>query len=285
MVPLTYIKMTAAVLLLNVITAYAAEQADNIVIGIAPFLPVKTLVQNYAPLRDFLELKLNEHVTIVSAPDYQTYYKRIQKHDYQIIITTANSAYVSSTDYAYTPLLQPLKLTHPVVVIGSKNKKFTNLVELRDKTIAMSDATAVVSMQGMQMLRDFGLQPGHDVTIKNLQNHSAAVNYVITGEVDAAIVSDRALMQMPASTKDQVKIVYTWEQGAAPGIVYMGNPDMPGDKLKLIKYAILEFVRDTPEGKKMMLDTGYGDLIPVKPDDLNALAPYGILLKESLSEK
>ena len=35
----------------------------------------------------------------------------------------------------------------------------------------------------------------------------------------------------------------------------------------------------------MMLDTGYGDLIPVKPDDLNALAPYGILLKESLSEK
>lgn len=284
MVPLTYIKMTAAVLLLNGIAVFADEPAGGLVIGIAPFLPVKTLVQNYAPLRDYLETKLSERVTIVSAPDYKTYYKYIQKHDYQIIITNASSAYIAYSDYAYTLLLQPLNLTHPVVIIG-KDQKLTKLTELHDKTIAMSDATAVVSMQGLQMLRDFGLQPGRDVTIKNMQNHSAAVNYVITGEVDAAIVSDRALMQMPASIKDKVKIAYTWEQGAAPGIVYLGSPDMQGDKLKLINKFILEFVRDTPEGKKMMLDTGYGDLIPINPADLHALAPYGILLKESLSEK
>lgn len=284
MVPLTYIKITAAVLLLNAITVFAAEQTGGLVIGIAPFLPVKTLVQNYAPLRDYLEIKLNEPVTIVSAPDYKTYYKCIQKHDYHIIITTASSAYVAYTDYAYTPLLQPLNFTHPVVVIG-KDQQITKLTELRNKTIAMSDATAVVSMQGLQMLRDFGLQPGRDVSIKNLQNHSAAVNYVITGEVDAAIVSDRALMQMPATIKDKVKVIYTWEQGAAPGIVYMGSPDMPSDRLKLINSTILEFVRSTPEGKKMMLDTGYGDLVPVNLDDLRALAPYGVLLKASLSEK
>lgn len=284
MVPLTYIKMTSAVLLLNVMSVFAAEQTGGLVIGIAPFLPVKTLVQNYAPLRDYLEIKLNEPVTIVSAPDYKTYYKSIQKHDYEIVITNASSAYVAYTDYAYTPLLQPLNFTHPVVVIG-KDQKLTDLTELRDKTIAMSDATAIVSMQGLQMLRDFGLQPGRDVSIKNMQNHSAAVNYVITGEVDAAIVSDRALMQMPATIKDKVKIVYTWEQGAAPGIVYMGSPKLSGDSLKLISKSILEFVRDTPAGKKMMLDTGYGGLIPVKPEDLQALAPYGILLKESLSEK
>lgn len=284
MVPLTYIKMTSAVLLLNVMSVFAAEQTGGLVIGIAPFLPVKTLVQNYAPLRDYLEIKLNEPVSIVSAPDYKTYYKSIQKHDYEIVITNASSAYVAYTDYAYTPLLQPLNFTHPVVVIG-KDQKLTDLTELRDKTIAMSDATAVVSMQGLQMLREFGLQPGRDVSIKNMQNHSAAVNYVITGEVDAAIVSDRALMQMPATIKDKVKIVYTWEQGAAPGIVYMGSPKLSGDSLKLISKSILEFVRDTPAGKKMMLDTGYGGLISVKPEDLQALAPYGILLKESLSEK
>ena len=284
MVPLTYIKMTSAVLLLNVMSVFAAEQTGGLVIGIAPFLPVKTLVQNYAPLRDYLEIKLNEPVSIVSAPDYKTYYKSIQKHDYEIVITNASSAYVAYTDYAYTPLLQPLNFTHPVVVIG-KDQKLTDLTELRDKTIAMSDATAIVSMQGLQMLREFGLQPGRDVSIKNMQNHSAAVNYVITGEVDAAIVSDRALMQMPATIKDKVKIVYTWEQGAAPGIVYMGSPKLSGDSLKLISKSILEFVRDTPAGKKMMLDTGYGGLISVKPEDLQALAPYGILLKESLSEK
>lgn len=284
MVQMTCFKILAVILLaINAMSSYASEQKPGIEIGIAPFLPVKTLVQNYAALRDFLESKLKEPVTIVSAPDYKTYYKCIQKRDYQIIITNASSAYIAFTDYAYIPLLQPLNFTHPVVVIG-KDQKLTNLTELRDKTIAMSDATAVVSMQGLHMLRDFGLHPGQNINIRNLQNHSAAVNYVITGDVAAAIVSDRALMQMPATIRDKVKIVYTWDKAAAPGIVYLGSPDVPVDRLKPITKAILEFVRETTEGKKMMLDTGYGDLIPVSPEDLQALAPYGILLKESLSE-
>lgn len=282
MVNMKHFTIFFVTLMLSVFTAKAAEQNTGFEIGIAPFLPVKTLVQNYAPMRDYLQSRLHVPVTIVSAPDYKTYSQRIQKHEYPIIIAAANSAYLAWAESAYIPMLQPLNPTHPVLVVA-KDQAFKQLSDLRGKTVAMSDALAIVSMQGMQMLREAGLEPERDVSIKNMQNHSTAVNFVVAGDVAAAIVSDRAVMQMAAAVREQIKIVSTWKKGAAPGIVYLASPDIPSDQLEKIKTAILEFVRDTPEGIKLMTDIGYGGLKPVAADELQALAPYGALLKEALS--
>ncbi|HEX5338331.1 MAG TPA: PhnD/SsuA/transferrin family substrate-binding protein, partial [Gallionella sp.] len=124
-------------MMLSVSSVQAAEQNIGFEIGIAPFLPVKTLVQNYAPMRNYLQSHLHQPVIIVSAPDYRTYYQRIHKREYPIIIAAANSAYLAWAESSYIPLLQPLIHTRPVVVI-SKDKKLSKLSELRGKTVAMS---------------------------------------------------------------------------------------------------------------------------------------------------
>ena len=270
-------------MMLSVFTVQAAEQNIGFEIGIAPFLPVKTLVQNYAPMRDYLQSRLHQPVIIVSAPDYKTYYQRIQKREYPIIIAAANSAYLAWAESSYIPMLQPLIYTRPVVVI-SKDKNLNKLSELRGKTVAMSDILAIVSMQGLQMLREAGLEPERDVTVKNMLNQGVAINFVISGEVAAAIVSDRAILQMPQSIREQIKIVYTWDKGAAPGIVYLASPDMPAEQIKQLSRAIQEFARDVPEGKELMQRWGYGGLVPITAEELQGLAPYGILLKEEISK-
>jgi phosphonate transport system substrate-binding protein len=285
MITMIYPRILSTVLLsLHVLATHAAEQKVGLEIGIAPFLPVKTLVQNYAPLRDYLQTQLKEPVFIVSAPDYKTYYQAVQKHEYPIIITAANTAYLAWADDKYIPLLQPINFTQPVVVI-TNSQTFKQLSDLRDKTISMTDATAIISMQGLQMLREAGLEAERDITIKHMQNHSAAVNLVIAGEATAAIVSNRALMQMAPAIREQVKIVFTWEKGSAPGVVYMASPDMPRDRREKIKKAILEFAQNTPEGKKLVTDFGYGGLQNIDPADLQALAPYGALLKSILANE
>lgn len=276
--------LAAALLTMFVCGVCASERNPGIEIGIAPFLPVKTLVQNYAPLREYLQNHLHEPVTIVSAPDYQTYSKCIQNRDYTIIIATANSAYLAWSDSHYIPLLQPLNYTRPVVVIA-KDQELKQLSELLGKTISMPDILAVVSMQGLQMLSEAGLVPERNVFIKNMQNHSAAVNLVIAGEANAAIVSDRALLQMPASTREKIKIVHTWEKGAVPGIVYLGSPDLSHDKLELIRKAIYEFSQNTPQGQKLMKEIGYDGLTTIQPEELRPFAPYGALLKKAISNK
>jgi phosphonate transport system substrate-binding protein len=275
--------LAAALLFLNVFTARADEQGIGFEIGIAPFLPVKTLVQNYAPMRDYLQSRLHEPVTIVSAPDYKTYYQRIQNREYPIIIAAANSAYLAWAESAYIPMLQPLIPTRPVLIVA-KDSQVNKLSDLRGKTVSMSDTLAIVSMQGIKMLRDAGLKAGRDVTVNNMPNQSVAVNFVISRDVAAAIVSDRAIMQMPLSVRKQVKIIYTWEQGAAPGIIYLASPNMPPDRVKKISQAILEYARDVAEGKELMQSWGYGGLVPVSAADLRRLEPYGKLLKEELSK-
>lgn len=273
--------IAAPLLVFIVFAACAAERKDGIEIGIAPFLPVKTLVQNYAPLRDYLQNRLHLPVTTVSAPDYKTYSKCIQKHEYPIIIAAANSAYLAWAESAYVPLLRPLIYTRPVLVIA-KDHTFKQVSELRGKTVAMPDALSVVGMQGLQMMREAGLEPEHDVSVKNMQNHSMAVNHVIAGEVAAAIVSDRAIMQMQPSIRAKIKIAHMWEKGAVPGIVYLASPDIPHDKLEQISKTIYEFAQNTPEGIKMMREMGYEGLTPVRPEELQALAPYGALLKKAI---
>lgn len=284
---LTGFRMFALVLVLGSITpAWSTDKKLGIEIGVAPFLPVKTLVQNYAPMRVYLEKRLNEPVTFVTAPDYKSFNERTARHDYPLIITVANSAYLAWAESGYIPLLRPVIYTRPVLIIA-KNQKLANMRDLRDlrgKTVAMSDVLAVVSMQGVQMLREAGLEPGRDVTIVNLPNHGVAVNHVIAGEVPAAIVSDRALTQLPSATKNSVQIVQTWERDAVPGIVYLGSPDLPRERIEQLRQVILDYARDVPEGIELMKQLGYGGLTPISPEEIRTFAPYGVLLKEAMSK-
>jgi phosphonate transport system substrate-binding protein len=245
---------------------------------------VKLLVQNYAPLCDYLQTRLHEPVTLVTAPDFKTFFNRIRNREYPVIITIPNSAYIAWSEYNYIPLLRPLVYTRAVIVV-SQNQPLLQPEDLRGKTVAMPDAFITVSMLGLQMLHEAGLQPGKDIYIKYMQNHNEAVNYVITGEVSAAIVSDRALMQMSPSIREKIKVAYTWEKDAVPGVVYLGNPDVPSERLEQISQAILEFARDTPEGKKLLAEWGYGGLKPIGPNEMRELAPYGALLKKALSQE
>lgn len=252
-------------------------------LAFTPFLPVRTMMLNYQPMRAYLESRLQEPVTLVTAPDYKIYNERMRLHAYPFLITVANSAYLAHVDHGYVPMLRPAILTRPALVVGVQSR-LKSIKELRDAKLAMPDPLAVIAMQGAQMLREAGLQPERDVNIKYTPNHAAAVNHVISGEVVAAIVSDRALLQMPKATRQAVRVLQTWDAGATPGIVYLAGPQVPRERVERLRQAILEFVRDTNEGRALMKNLGYGGLVPATDEDLKPLAPYGAQLKAALGE-
>lgn len=258
--------------------AWAEEANAQFEIAFTPFLPVRTMLINYQPLRAYLEAHLQEPVTLMTAPDYQVYNERMRRHVYPFVLTVANSAYLAQTEYGYVPMLRPSIPTRPALLLA-KHSRVSSIKELHGKIIAMPDRLAVISMQGVQMLHEAGLNPERDVTIKHMQNHSAAVNLVMSGEAAAAIVSDRALLQMPEATRTAVRVLQTWDAGAAPGVVYMASPRVPAARVAKLQQAILDFVRDTEEGRELMKKLGYGGLVPVTSDELKPLAPYGALLK------
>jgi len=261
--------------------ASGAEQGIVLELGVAPYLPARTLVQNYQPMRAYLEQQLKEPVLFVMAPDYKTFYERTQRREYSIVITVAHAGYLAHTESGYVPMLRPVVDTCPAIVVP-RNSSLKRIQDLRGKTVALPDPLALIAMQGAQMLRESGLDPGKNVDLKHLPNHSAAVNHVISGEAAAAIVSDRALLQMPAATQAAVRVIQTWEKGKAPGVVYLASPALPPQRVAQLTQAILKFTRDTPEGREFILKLGYGGLVPATKQDLEPLASYGVMFKEAI---
>lgn len=271
----------ASLFLLGMAWLRVAEAASGIEIAVTPFLPVRTLVQNYEPMRLYLEKRLQRPVIFITAPDYKTFHERTQKQEYNYLITVANAAYLAHTEAGYTPLLRPAIYTRPTLVVA-KAAPLEHIADLRGKTIALSDPLAIVSMQALSMLREAGLDPEHDVVLLYRRNHAAAVNYVLSGEVAAAIVSDRALAQMAPAVKEGVRIVQSYDKGAVPGIVYLASPRLSPEQRDRFTRAMLDFVH-TSEGRTLMEQLGYGTLLPAKAEDLKFLAPYGAALKQGLA--
>jgi phosphonate transport system substrate-binding protein len=261
--------------------AFAKTQPGDFELAFTPFLPAHTMIQNYQPMRAYLEMRLQEPVTLVTAPSYKIFNDRLRQHAYPFVITTANSAYLACADSGYIPLLRPAINTRPVLIVA-KQSTVATMRALRGAILTLPDPLAIVSMQALSMLREAGLDPRRDVTIKYLPNHGAAVNYVISGEAAAAVVSDRALMQMPDASRNAVRVVQTWGPGAAPGVVYLASPQVPRARAERLSQAIVEFVRNTAEGREMIRKLGYGDLVPAKAEDLKPLAAYGAQLKAAL---
>jgi phosphonate transport system substrate-binding protein len=259
-----------------------APRGGGIEFGVTPFLPARMLVQNYQPMRHYLEEHLHEPVVFVTAPDFKSYFERVARHEYPFIMTVAHSAYLAHVESGYVPMLRPRVPTRPALVVV-KDNGLVRLAELRGKTIALPDALGVIAMQARQMLREAGLDPARDVSLRYLPTHSAAVNYVSSGEVAAAIVSDRALQQMPAATRNAVRVVETWEPGALPGVVYLASPRLAPERVAQVREAILAFAHDTGDGRDLMTRLGYGDLVPATADDLKPIAPYAAMLNEALS--
>jgi phosphonate transport system substrate-binding protein len=250
-------------------------------IGISPFLPARTLIQNYQPLRDYLELELKEAVEIVTARDYRIFHERIERREYPLIITVVNSAYLAHHDVGYVPMLRPQNATYPVLVT-SQTSALQRLAELRDQRIALPDPLAVISMQAGSLMGEAGLHPGKDVQVHHLPTHSAAVNHVLAGEVAAAIVSNRALQQIAPETRARVRVVQSWEQMAVPGVVFLTSPLVSRERRAQLTRVIMDFVH-SPKGQAMMQAWSYGTLVPASAEELETFAPYGAQLKAALA--
>lgn len=273
----------AALFAINVPVCAQENASAPIEIAIAPFLPIATLIQNYEPLVKDLEQQLKRRVILLTAPDYRSYNERLIQGKYTFVIAVANSAYLAITDADYMPLLRPDVYSRPALVVR-KDSAAQRVADLKNTKLATTDAMGIIAMQGAAMLRDAGLDPTRDVSLNNFANHTVAVNFVLSGEMDGAVISDRGLLQMPAIKRDALRVIHVWEQGAAPGIVYLVNKNVPSETATQVRDAIAQFTRDTEAGRALMAQFGYGALLPVTVEELKFLAPYGVQLKALLQK-
>ena len=111
-------------------------------VGLMPYLSTRTLLANYQPIAVALETALKQPVQLLTAPDFDTYVKRVVDGEYDIALLAPHFARLAIREYDYTPLLLH-KAPIRGVLVSNRNQPLTGFDDLRGQNIAIVDRSAL----------------------------------------------------------------------------------------------------------------------------------------------
>lgn len=238
-----------------------------LILGILPYLSTRTLLATYQPIAQALELDLKQTVQLVTAPDFDTFVKRLLNGDYDIAVVAPHYARLAIREYGYSALLlhkSPIRS----VLVTARNNPLTNLSDLRNQTVAIVERSALVAIGGAISLADAGLREDVDYKFVETVSHSSALYNAVSGKSRAAIVSYSTLIL--ASPELQQDAVVFRELTRIPGLFYLAHSRLPAARQAAVKAALLHF-ESSPEGQSFFEKASHGGFRDANKDDAEFL--------------
>jgi phosphonate transport system substrate-binding protein len=257
----------------------SADEAQ-IEFGLLPVLSTRTILSTYQPLREYLQEKTGQTVTLVTASDYRTFLDRTQRGEYRFVVTAPHFARLAQTEAGYTPMVR-LKRELRAMIVVRADSGINSLQDLRGKVISTSDDTAMLTLLGLQYLRSSGLAPGKNATVRSYASVNSAILAVESGESAAAITAQTALNQMPKKTQSALRSIGT--SSAVPHMIYIASKQVPPNEVERMTRFLLDFPADKSRGQPFFERTGFQGYVRPTAAELANLDPYVLELKQRLA--
>ncbi len=258
----------------------AMAGSDAIEIAVLPYFSPRTLLDQYEPLRAFVEARLGRPTYLATARDYRTFVQRTQQREYSFIITGPHLGRLAQIDAGYRPLLGWKSKLQGVFLVKAGSGVHT-LADLRGRSVCTPPSLAVTTMLGLDALAVAGL-PLNAVKLVPQPSHNAAILTVLRGEHDAALVWTKTLATIDPETRGQLQpIAYTEVLPTAS--LFLAGPGFPEDETAALRDALLAF-SDTAEGQAFLVKSDYEGLVPIQPDDLAYLDRFLPSTRRALAE-
>ena len=235
-------------------TAQEKATVRPLIIGLMPYLSTRTLLANYQPIAVALEQELQQPVQLVTAPDFDTFVKRVLDGEYDVALLAPHFARLAIRDYGHTALLMH-KAPIRGVLVTARNKPLSSVDELRGQSIAIVDRSALLVIVGAVTLADEGLKEGSNYTFVETVSHSSALYNAASGKSRAALISHSTLSL--ASPELQRETVIWRELTSIPGQFYIAHSRLPPARQKQIKAALLAFEKSA-DGQQFFEKTKHG---------------------------
>lgn len=228
--------------------------------GVVPYLTARRLATLYEPVRLFFERELGRSVRFSSAPDYGVHLERMRRHEYDLVADTLPVSRLAQRELGYVPIARTRVPLLPILIAAGESP-LRKAEELRGGTVAVSDRLAALTLVGLRFLRDLGLQPGREVDIRVAGSHVNAIQRVLAGEADAAIVSRTALKQIEPALAARIRVVQDLPQ-ALSAVVYTVSPAL-ADRAEGLGRRLIEFATIDDAGRAFVESLGHQGLLPV----------------------
>lgn len=234
--------------------------------GFLPVSPAAQLAARFSPLLDHLLDKTGHRFDFVTAPGFPAFMERTARGEYDLIWVPPHFARQASLETGYEPLAAGGRKL--VGVLLARRDGPVSARDVRNKTLALVDPQAFISLLVISFLEDKGLRADRDYRIRYFQSHPSAIEAVRRGVADLAGVSDVYFDQeRSAERADLVETARTME---APGMVFLAHPRLPEQTRRRIKNVLLSMGKSA-DGKSALDRAKLGSLVPIPASDLKKM--------------
>ncbi|MEW6292899.1 MAG: phosphate/phosphite/phosphonate ABC transporter substrate-binding protein [Pseudomonadota bacterium] len=252
-----------------------AAAADELVLGIFPFLSTRQMVEQFTPLKDHLSRAAGKPVTLRSAPDYKSFIERTASGEYDVIIDAPHLARLAQKRDGYQPLAQSGYKVE-FMVVARKDSPVQSLADLRGRAVAIGARLSLTHMLlGKELLKS-GLVLDRDVQYLDTATFSNVLQAVIRG--DAAVGALTALVWngAPPEARSELREILR-QKDLGPGLIVVAHPRLGAAMQGKLQTALYGF-KDTPAGQAYFQKTRQIDFRPVDEADLRVMDAYTELL-------
>lgn len=253
-------------------TNLVAKDDGVLEIGVLPNVSARVLATQYEPMQQYLHSALAQKVAISSAPDWVSFYQRVGRGDYQVVVAASNVGRVMQKDLGYRPILayQP-KIPALFVTLASTSEiSVTRLVD--GKQVALANPASLVALEGLAWLAGQGLRAGEQFTTLRVRGEDSVGSVLLRGTASAGIMSMGEFNSHPAEIREQLRIHTTFKE--VPGFFVLLAPTVSADHGKRIREALLEFGQNSDAGKQFFERSGFKAIVAIDERELARLDAF-----------
>jgi len=217
--------------------------ADALRIGMIPDAgATQVSIDEKAPLRDYLSAKVGRPIELIIPTNYNATVEALGNGSLDFAYLGGLTYLKAQKAYGVVPLVQRTSdREFHSLFITQTDSSIHALTDLRGKRFAFGD---VASTSGHLMpdyaLRNAGLDPDHDMTVRFTGNHPATAKAVEAGTVDAGAVDEsvyKSMIDGGQLDKTKVRVFYT----TPPFVdyVWVARKDVPPDVRDAVANAFL----------------------------------------------
>ena len=274
-------KLRLVILIVLLLPGWALGETKPLRIGLLPTLSPRVLLNNYAPLRQYLEEQLQQPVQMWTATDFRAFHEQTMAGEYDFVVTAAHFARLAQREAGWLPLAT-YKTANRAILIMSDKHPISSVEEMRGKVITSIDPLALVVTQSVQWLAEKGLRQGRDYRFADAPSFNTAAYAVQQQEAILAIISPSAYKQLPEPLKGEMHVFQTLPE--VPALIWMAPPKGRVEPARL-KSVLLNFTPDTPQGRQFFETTGYAGMRAVSDEQMQSLDGFADRVKNLLNLK
>lgn len=272
------VQLNAALLVLVLVLLPVQAAGDSaLVFGVFPYLSPRLMVEQFNPLKDYLERTLGRPIELRSAKDYSSFIEGTGRGDYDFIFNAPQLARLAQKREGYRPLAQT-GYRIQIIAVTRKDSKVQVLQDLRGQSISIGARMSMTHQIMRDELRKVGMELDRDVKYLDTAYFSNVLQSVIRGDAIAGATGTSLWDGAPAEDRAQLREFFRSKE--VPGFILVGHPRLGNETLAKLQKALQAF-KDAPEGKVYFDKTKLTDFRPVDEATMKSLDPYTEIYSET----